>query len=113
MRRFEDSTDLADDPRALRARLDQESHLYLRGLLPAEQVLDVRRRVVEALDRLGWIEPGTDPMDARPGPNATGEGAAPAPTFFEAYTEVQRIQAFHELAHEPALVDVIERVLGE
>lgn len=104
MRDFVDSTPLLGDGEALRARLEEQSHLFFPGLLPSEDVMEVRRAVTDTLARLGWFVEGTDPMDARPGPKATGEGPAPTPTFHEAYAAIQSLQAFHELAHAGPLV---------
>lgn len=113
MREFIDSSPLLGDPAALRERLDDQSHLFFRGLLDPDLVRDVRRQVVEVLDGLGWLAAGHDVMEARPGPGATGEGASPSPEFFEAYTAVQSLQAFHELAHDPAIVGAVGGLVGD
>jgi hypothetical protein len=59
-----ESSYLVGDPAALRERFAQDGYLFLRGFLPAGQVLAARRPIVEALARENLLEPGTDPMDA-------------------------------------------------
>ena len=93
------------------ATLARDSFVLLRGLLPAHAVLDVRRQVTAALAEAGWWAPGTDPMDAIPGPGFARE-ADGDDAYFTGYEAVQRLQAFHELAHSPALVDAAAAVLG-
>ncbi len=104
-----DSTPLLGDPQALRARLDDDSHLLFRGLLPRDDLLDARRAVAGALDRTGWIAAGTDPMEARPGPSACREGED---GYFAMYAAVQGCDEFHRFAHHPALRALAQDVLG-
>src|SRR5690606_2574138 len=61
---FADSSDLLEDPGALRARAEEHGYLFFRGLLPAEAVLDVRRRFLRILERHGWLDPN-DPTSGR------------------------------------------------
>lgn len=95
-----DSAPLLGDPQALRARLDAGSHLLFRGLLTRSDVLEVRRAITGALQQAGWIAPGTEPLEARPGAGACREGTARYPRMYGA---VQSLEAFHRFAHHPAL----------
>ena len=45
MREFTDSTPMAGDMQALRARLAEDGYLFLRGLMPREAVAAVQREV--------------------------------------------------------------------
>lgn len=100
------------DADAQRRLLEDEGYLFFRGLLDEEATLAVRRDITTELDQLGWLAEGSDPMQALRGPRATGEGPAPTEAFFEAYTRVQRLQAFHELAHGTTIVDTVGAVIG-
>lgn len=104
-----DSTPLLGDAAALRRRLDADSHLLFRGLLPRDDVLAVRGAIAGVLERTGWIAPGTDPMEARPGPSACREGEE---GFFPMYAAAQGCEAFHRFAHHPQLRSLAESVLG-
>jgi hypothetical protein len=58
------SDDIAGDPAALAARLENDGYLYLPGYLDREEVLSARRHAVGILEADGLLKPGTDPMDA-------------------------------------------------
>lgn len=102
---------LLDAPEALRARLDADGFLFFRALLPEELVLDLRRQVLECCRAGGWLVPGTrlDDGIADPGKACV----EPEPAFLAVYREVQKLEAFHTLAHRPELHDLLARVLGE
>ena len=103
------STDLLGDADALRARFQQDSYLYLPGLLDRDRVLSLRRDIVEVLAARGWLRNDEYLMNAISviPPLREGEDA-----FLEAYDAVQRIEALHGLAHEPALVEVMRQIVG-
>lgn len=61
---LECSASLLADPVALRRRMQENGYLFLRRFFAREDVLAARRTVVGRLDAKGWLEPGTDPMDA-------------------------------------------------
>ena len=113
---YRDSSHLLGDSAALRARADEDGYLFFRGLLPPEPVLHLRRRFVEVLDRQGWIADQTDPMDAIADLDAFN-AEDPADLAFcgvgigrAAYTEIQRIREFHELAHHPRLIALYSQI---
>ena len=58
------STAILEDPKALRERMEADGYLFFRGFFARESVLEVRRVVVERMAAAGYLEPGTDPMDA-------------------------------------------------
>jgi hypothetical protein len=105
------ATDLRARPEALRARLAQEGALYFPGLLPPEPVHALRREVLARCQAGGWLVPGTDPEAgiADPG-RATVE---PEPAFLAVYREIQKLEAFHALAHRAELLGLLADVLGE
>ena len=104
------SNDLLDDVPALRERFERDSYLYFRGLLDVEKVREVRRAVLGVTQRLGWTAPGVFPMTQK---------CIVAPLreeddeFIEGYQEVQKLQAFHEFAHDEKLVQVMRAILGD
>jgi len=59
-----DSSYLCDDGESLRARMEEDGYLFLRGYFERDDVLAARREVVHRLAKEGALEPGTDPMDA-------------------------------------------------
>ena len=110
MHELTDSSSLLAQPAGLRARLAQDGYLFFRGLLPVHEVEDVRRGVYAALDTAGWLA-GEATLDAPvPTPAAVREGAS---GYFDAYVGIQRLQAFHELAHHSALTSLLTDVLDD
>jgi len=113
-----ESTELLDRPEALRARLDADGYLLLRGLLPAEDVLGVRSAVLDVVNDQGWLAAGHDSADgiadvaaydATPEEVTSFRGVVIGP---DGYKALYRLEAFHRLAHHPALVSLYERLLG-
>ncbi len=107
---FLDSSDLLDDPEALRARAEEDGYVFLRGLLPRDAVLDVRQQFLDIIDRHGWLAPGHPVADGvadvaafeRVDPEARAYCGVGLPA--ETYAAVQRVRAFHELSHHPRLL---------
>jgi ectoine hydroxylase-related dioxygenase (phytanoyl-CoA dioxygenase family) len=68
-----DSAYLVGDAEALRARMQEDGYLFVRGLLKREDVMAARKVIVERLAAEGLLQPGTDPMEAiiRPGGEST------------------------------------------
>lgn len=110
MKAFLDSSPLVSDPAALREQFRRDGYVYVPGLLDPEPLLDLRRQIVDICDSCKWLKPGTNPMDAISWtvPKVEGEDA-----YFEVYDQVQRLQDFHGLAHEPALMGVMRALLGD
>jgi hypothetical protein len=59
-----DSSYLAGDAESLRARMEEDGYLFMRGCLNRDEVLAARGEVVRRLAAEGFLAPGTDPMDA-------------------------------------------------
>jgi hypothetical protein len=110
MMSYTDSTAIAGDRHALRARLRDDGFLFFRRLVDANAVLSLREDVLRALDSAGWLDPDADSTEGRPGPVTRVEGA---PTYWEGYTRVQQEQRFHRLAHDPALVRLMRRLIAD
>ena len=64
-----DSSDLAEDFAALRARMREDGYLYLRGYLDRNEVVAARRVILAGLEREGLLleDSATDEAIARPG----------------------------------------------
>lgn len=59
-----DSSYLAGDGEGLRARMEEDGYLFLRGYFERDDVLAARREIVHRLAEEGALEPGTAPMEA-------------------------------------------------
>lgn len=110
MREFTESTAIADDGAALRARLREDGYLYFRQYLPADAVDRVRASITSVLSDSCWLAEGTDPADLVASERAVGEGMQ---GFHGTYTAIQMLQEFHEFAVQPSLTELAARVLDE
>jgi len=105
------ANDLLDQPAALRAQIEEEGYLFFRGLLPREEVLQVRRAILECCQRADWLVAGSDPMEGRCDlTKACREGE---PAYNHVYGQVLCLEVFNRLAHHFALLNVIGNVVGE
>lgn len=107
---FTDSTGIAGDGAALRARLREDGYLFVRGVLDAAAVAVARQETLDALSKCGWLAGGTEPADAVPAQPPRIEGF---PEFWEGYVAIQRLESFHRLAHDPALLQLLRAVIDD
>lgn len=108
---FTDSTAIAGDGKALAARLDAEGYLFVRGLLPRDEVLDLRRQFLEMAAKAGWLRAD------RPLAEAAAEQSKackdPEPGYIEHFKAMWKLEALHRMKHHPNLVGLFERIFGE
>lgn len=106
---LEDATPLLGDPAALREGMDRDGHVFLRGLLPRDEVLAVRAEILRRLAPLGWLAPGSDPACAQPGPpRVFGD-----PEWVGGYSAIQSVEAYHRLAHAPQITAAVRSFTGD
>jgi ectoine hydroxylase-related dioxygenase (phytanoyl-CoA dioxygenase family) len=110
MKAFFDSSSLLADPSALRNRFAQDGYLYLPGLMDSNLLTNLRRQIVDICAHSLWLKSDTDPMDAISWTVPKVEGEE---DYFEVYDQVQRLQDFHGLAHNPVLMDVMKTLLDD
>jgi ectoine hydroxylase-related dioxygenase (phytanoyl-CoA dioxygenase family) len=65
---LDDSTPLMEDPAQLRRRADRDGFLFVRGLLPQDAVLALRRAVLDYAGNAGWLAPGVGADEGRAAP---------------------------------------------
>src|SRR5712692_9350764 len=65
IRQYQDSTPLAHDSSGLRRQFDDEGYLYLRNILPSENVASVRDHILRTALAAGWLraDSGNSPVD--------------------------------------------------
>ena len=104
------SNDAIDDAPELQRRLDQDGYLFFRKLLDPDELSKMRREMLTVMQAGGWLVEGTDPMDGIADPAARStEGDL---EYTDVYHEVYRIQSFHEIAHRPEILTLLERIRG-
>lgn len=92
-----DATPHLGNPAALRARLDDEGYLLLRGLQDRDLVLEARRQMIHVLREEGIADRSGGLLDARPAPPGQPRGSdsrlSQCPAFRQV-VESDRIRAF-------------------
>lgn len=111
MRPFTDSTAICGDASALRERLSADGYLFLRGLLPAEQLAVLRRRCLDVIAEAGWLRQDSPRDDGVARPEAAC--VDPDDAFVAVLRRLYRFEALHALPHQPALIAVFQRLFGE
>ncbi|MCE9589734.1 MAG: phytanoyl-CoA dioxygenase family protein [Planctomycetes bacterium] len=100
-----------DDAAKLRASLAENGYLYFRGLGPKEKVLGLRRVFLEYAKEAGWLEAGSDVMEARwngrAGPYAEGDKE-----YLEVYKKIVNHPLFNELPADPFYMELVQRIVG-
>ena len=94
-----------------RQRLARDGYLFVRNLLPTEDVAAVEGAILNAVSAAGgWLAEGTDPAEWIAGPSVAAEGYDD-PDFWAMYRRVQSLQSFHEFAHHPRILAAVEGLL--
>ena len=110
MKPFRNSTGLIADGAALAARMREDGYLYLRGLLPADEIQTLQRQIGTLAQDAGWLRPGGDVAEAVANPN--GFCVDPDPVYLQTLRAINRLEDYHRLKHHPALMGLFERMLG-
>ena len=103
-------SDPTSDTAHLRATMDEHGYLFFRALVPAQDILSVRRDVLELLRDAGWLDPSQNVMDgiATPGIKPKTEGQ---PEYTAVYRKVLNLPRFHNFPTLPALMNVAQQLL--
>jgi Phytanoyl-CoA dioxygenase (PhyH) len=111
MQEFRDSAGIVGDGDALAARLRQDGYLCIKGLLPREDVLRVRKTFLESAAEAGWLETGTDADDAIADPaKACVDPEAP---FVTVLRQFYRSEDGHALKLHANALGLFEHLFGE
>ena len=101
---------LLGDVEGLRQQFEDDGYLLFRQVLDREVVKDLRGHMLAALAKRGWVEQPRIPISSR---------CLIAPLreddeeYLDGYQDIQRLELFHRLAHDPALLGIVRDVLGE
>jgi ectoine hydroxylase-related dioxygenase (phytanoyl-CoA dioxygenase family) len=110
MQPFVESNDVLDDPSALRKRLRKYGYLFVRDLLPRDEVLEVRRQILEICRNEGWMLEGADLMDGLTDHEPIQEGAD---AWKPMYQRLQSLENFHKLKLHKNVRGVMENLFEE
>ena len=110
-RSFLDSTDLIGNGPALAGRLRRDGYLFLRGLLPRDAVLEVRRRLLEKAAAGGWLDPDRPIEDGIANPAASCKD--PEERYMTVFRGIWADEALHRLRTHPAVLALFDGIFGE
>jgi ectoine hydroxylase-related dioxygenase (phytanoyl-CoA dioxygenase family) len=103
---FVDSTDVFMNGAALTERLDRDGYLFLRGVLPRDEVLAVRRQLLAKTASARWTnEDGVADIS-----KACKD---PEPSYLEIFRRMWKLEALHRLKHHPNVIGIFERLFSE
>ncbi|MFT4520970.1 MAG: ectoine hydroxylase-related dioxygenase (phytanoyl-CoA dioxygenase family) [Halioglobus sp.] len=105
-----EANELLGDTAAMQARLASDGYLFLRNIIPVDALENLRDEITQILAGQGWIEDGEERMKAKAVCRPRREGQ---PKFFKAHDEIVKLEAFHSMAHEEALMNVMQQALGD
>ena len=104
------SSDLIHQPAQLRARLDEDGYLLIRGLQDRKMVLDARCEILEVIREVGALEPETSLDDARIS-SRIGAGEK-IPGMLELGATLGRSGPVKEVSESPEIMGFFESFLG-
>ncbi|MDT5345599.1 MAG: hypothetical protein QOE52_4783 [Mycobacterium sp.] len=108
---FLDSTDLLNDGRALRVRLDRDGYLFIRDLLPARTILAVRERLLAKAASGGWLDP--DSLVQAGIANPASACKDPEDRYMRVFRTLWMDEELHRLRIHPVVTDLFTRIFGE
>ena len=109
MKPFFDATPLLGDPAALRARMQQDGYLFIRGLLPRAAVANVQHQVGALARDGGWLCKYAPVEEARA--DLAGFCVDPEPRYLDVLRRINHLEDYHALKHHPALIGFLEGLL--
>lgn len=110
MHPFVDSTALLADGAALAARMRADGYLFLRDVLPAATLRALQARIGALAREAGWLRADRDVADAIADP--AGFCVDPDPVYLGTLRKINRLEDYHALKHHPALMGLMERLMG-
>jgi hypothetical protein len=111
VRAFRESRDIAADGPELRRRMEADGYLFVPGLLPRGEVSGLRRQFQAIAAEAGWLRAGTPPDQSIADPAAAC--VDPEPGYVAVLKRLYRLEALHAIGHHPAVIELLERMLGE
>lgn len=107
---FVDSTPILSDAEGLLRRMNRDGYLFFRGLLPREEVLELRRQFLTYCQEEGWLRPGAPLMDGLTDHEPVLEGE---PAWKPVYAKIQRNELFHKIRQHANVKRVADAIFGE
>jgi ectoine hydroxylase-related dioxygenase (phytanoyl-CoA dioxygenase family) len=108
---YPEANDALGHPDELRARMERDGCLFFRRLVDPEALLAVRRDILQLCREAGWLAESSELMEGVAAPGV--RHVEPEPDYMVVYDQVMRLESFHALAHDPALLAMYRDLMGE
>ncbi len=90
--------------------MDRDGYLYIKSLLPPELLEVLRLKWLRVLEEVGWLKERTSPEEGIA--NLGAFYVEPERPYMEVMTRVLSVMEFQAIQHHPALLALLERLLG-
>ncbi len=110
MRKFTDSSALMADGNALASRMRTDGYLFLHKIIPLEPLRALQVQIGTLAQEAGWLR--ADQPIAASVADPAGFCVDPDPTYLHTLRQINRLEDYHALKHHPALMGLLERLLG-
>ncbi|MEM7531946.1 MAG: phytanoyl-CoA dioxygenase family protein [Chloroflexota bacterium] len=113
---FVDCRDVLDNQAALQSRAAENGYLYFPELLPVDEVLAVRREVLQVADRHGLLRESVDIDEGirKEGVYIDLEYDKPTPPELQRfYNDILSLRGFNAFPHHTTVMGIVESLLGE
>ena len=110
MQPFLDSTAVVGDGAELLTRMERDGYLFVRDLLPADVLENLRMQFLEIASAAGWVEQGAPLENAIA--DLSGFCVEPTPEYMDVYARMYARPDFHAVQHHAALLGLFERMTG-
>jgi len=115
---FQDSSCFLRESDALRERAESDGLLYFKGLLPKDDVNEVRLDILRILERYELIDSRFDLDEGMADADGVNRYSAKdlqwngVGVTLDMYREIQKLESFHKLAHHTNLLSMYESLFG-
>lgn len=109
-RPFRESSDALSNGAELRRRMEQDGYLFIKGLIPPQDIAALRAQTIAIVTDAGWLKSDTPPDAAIADPARAC--VDPEPAYLAVYKPMYRLEALHDIAHHPAVLDALAAMAG-
>lgn len=109
---FQDATPMLEKPEQLRLFAQEEGYLFFKNLLPEKDIIDLRKPIIDIVQKYDWLAPNTPPQLGIAASDIP-ENKEATPQWRDFYCDIQKLHTFHALALHPRLIRPLEILFNE
>ncbi len=104
------SNDAMNDPEELQRRVAEEGYLFFKRLQDPDKLRELRLEMMTEIQKAGWLIADTDPMEGIA--NVDRQCTEGDNDYHEGYGRAYKLERFHRIAHEPPVIEILEKITG-